>query len=472
MCYENLSSLKDNLNNLGFWTFLSLLLANIILLIMLCCCYGIKPIEAYLNKVMEKYGYINQKDSGHAFCHNYMKKLDRLIKRLNEMKSNFINNKKDSHNPPPKHKTTHLISSDSAKNLHNKSKSKTYKYKSEKDLKNDIENIKEKMNKKKRFLYGSKSKTKTKINQSTNRDILVDDTNRIKTINIKGKDNSNSEKNVININKKESNDSFNLNLININLKNIDRNSMKPKESNVILNIYEFDEAQKYEKRNFFTIYYIFLIAKQIIMHTIFYTSPIEPLPLRISLLLSIFQMDLGLNAFFYTDDKISERYQSAKNIFIFAFTNNLIVIIISTLIGYAFLTFFNNLNNMTNEIRKIFRKEEQKIKNDKKYIPSLLRKKEIILEVKKIVRKFRIKVIIFYIIQFIIIIFYLYYTTIFCFVYNKSQFSWLIDSIISIVIRFFIDLLIYLLFALLYKCSISSSSNLLYRVIIFLYCFG
>ena len=114
------------------------------------------------------------------------------------------------------------------------------------------------------------------------------------------------------------------------------------------------------------------------MQTIFYSYPIETLTLRISLLLSIFQMDLGLNTIFYTDDKISERYQSVKNIFIFVFTNNLIVIIISTVIGYAFLIFFNNLNNMTNEIRKIFIKEEQKIKSDKKYIPNLLRKKEII----------------------------------------------------------------------------------------------
>ena len=87
-----------------------------------------------------------------------------------------------------------------------------------------------------------------------------------------------------------------------------------------------------------------------------------------------------------------------KNILVFAFTNNLIVIILSTLIGYAFLTFFNNLNNIINEIRQIFRTEEQKMKKNKKYTVTVNRKKEILIEIKKIMRKFKIKVIIFYVI--------------------------------------------------------------------------
>ena len=66
---------------------------NIIKLIILCCFYGIKPIEAYLNKVMENLDYIGEKDSGYAFCHNYIKKIDRLINRLNKLKNNYIINK-------------------------------------------------------------------------------------------------------------------------------------------------------------------------------------------------------------------------------------------------------------------------------------------------------------------------------------------------------------------------------------------
>ena len=208
------------------------------------------------------------------------------------------------------------------------------------------------------------------------------------------------------------------------------------------------------------------------MHVIFYNSPIEPIPFRISLLISVFQSDLALNAFFYTDDRISQNHKSAKNIIMFAFTNNLIVILLSTLIGYVFLTFFNNLNNTTNEIRKLFRKEEEKIKNDKKYIFTIERKKEILLDIKKIMRKFKIKVIIFYIVEILIMIFFWYYSTIFCFVYNKTQISWLIDTLVSILARIIIDLIVNILFSFLYKCSVNFKISFLFSAITCYYCFS
>ena len=49
----------------------------------------------------EKNGYIKQSDEGHVFCHNYVKKLDKLISRLNEMKNNFIDEQMEA---PPKRK--------------------------------------------------------------------------------------------------------------------------------------------------------------------------------------------------------------------------------------------------------------------------------------------------------------------------------------------------------------------------------
>ena len=265
---------------------------------------------------------------------------------------------------------------------------------------------------------------------------------------------------------------FDLNIININLNDLKNRCFIPNESKHILNIYDFNEAVIYEKRLICQIYYIFLISKQIIMHTIFYRSPLEPLPLRISLLLSIFQFDLALNAIFYTDNKVSERHKIAKNIKVFALTNNLIVIILSIVIGYISLLFFSNLNNVVNEIRQIFRWEEKKIKEDKKYIVDLVRRKTIILEIKKILKKFKIKVVIFYVVQFILLIIFWYYSTMFCFVYNKAQISWIFDVFITILIRMIFDLLINLVLALLYKLSIISKFNCLYKLLVFMYCFS
>ena len=349
------------------------------------------------------------------------------------------------------------------------------KIKNKKTLETDIGFLMKRMNKTKKVKYKTENKkeifrTNNGLSDRSNKNnLLLQDNIKLETdIGIKETLNVDKNSNIDN----NSQDKFQLNLVNINVNQLKKKTYIPKESEHILNIYEFEESLKYDKRGLCTIYYIFLISKQVIMHTFFYKSPIEPFPLRLSILKFILGCDLALNAFFYTDDKISERHRSNKNIFAFALTNNFIVIFLSSLIGYAFMIFFSNLNNITNELRKIFREEENKIKKDKNYVVSLQRKKEVILEVKRINKKFKIKVTIFYIIEFILMIFFWYYVTVFCYVYNKTQLSWLIDSFITIVFKIIIDLLFNLLFALMYKASIKFSSNCLYRIIVFFYCFA
>ena len=429
------------------------MILNIILLILYIL--GLKAIQNYISREMANHGYIGKSDESHIFCHNYIKKLDKLIARLNSMTKDF--NKKKVGAPPKIQK--HILSKkDTSESKHNINIKKSKTRNNKKDLKKSIELLKFRMNKTK----------KVKINNSNTNDLLFDNSN--KDVQIL---NNNKTKITQNYNKNSNgNNNFKLNLMNINVNDIKKQTHIPNISEQILNIYNFQEALKYDKRSFFTIYYIFLIAKQVIMHTIFYKSPIEPLPIRLSLLKFMLGCDLALNAIFYTDDKVSEKYDSAKSIIAFAFTNNFIVILLSTLIGYVMFIFLGNLNNSTNEIRNLFREEEEKIKNNKKYTVSLQRKKEIICEVKRIMKKYKIKVIIFYIIEFICMIFFWYYVTIFCNIYKKTQLSWLIDCIITIIFRIIIDFVINIILSLLYKCSISLKSNCLFRTIIFFYCFS
>ena len=56
---------------------------------------------------MANHGYIGKSDVHHAFCHNYVKQLDRVIERLKQMKNNFI--KKGE---PPKKKKIKKIKKD------------------------------------------------------------------------------------------------------------------------------------------------------------------------------------------------------------------------------------------------------------------------------------------------------------------------------------------------------------------------
>ena len=266
------------------------------------------------------------------------------------------------------------------------------------------------------------------------------------------------------------NNFLNLSLIKINLNN--GKSHISTGTNYILNIYTYDEAKKYDLRNICVIFYIFLLAKQAIFHAFLFKSPLELFPLRFCLLLFIISSDLALNAIFYFDDKISAKYRYTKSLLLFAFSNNITVILLSTFVGFMLLTFFIKLSNSTNDIRNVFRKEEEKMKKEKAYIVSEERKKEMQNEIEIILKKYKIKVIIFIVIELLFMLFFLYYVTVFCHVYSNTQLSWLWDSFLSMLSRLIIDLLFSLLFAKLYKIGIASEVYCIYKIALFFYSFG
>ena len=198
------------------------------------------------------------------------------------------------------------------------------------------------------------------------------------------KANIKSKKNLENLptqginNNKVINNNFNINLIKINVK-------KTKKINLIslnhnLNNYTFEEAIRNDRRALCEIFFIFLLSKQEAFHAFLYKSPLESFPLRVCLLIFILSSDLFLNAFLYLDDKISKKYRYLKNLFLFTFNNNISIILLSTLIVLVLINFFTNLSNSINNIRDIFKNEEQKIKKDKKYKVTEKRKKEIFTE--------------------------------------------------------------------------------------------
>ena len=280
------------------------------------------------------------------------------------------------------------------------------------------------------------------------------------------------EKNKVNKNQITEKENINLdfNLIHINLNNIEEYT--PNNSNYILNNYTYEEAIKYDLRSTCLIFYIFLLSKQAIFHAFLYRSPLEKFPLRFCLLIFIISSDLALNAIFYLDDKISKKYKYVKNLFLFTFNNNLTIILLSTLIGFIFMTLFTNLSNSIHKIRDVFINEEIKIKNNKKYIVTEERKKEIFNEIQKILKKHKIKIIFLICLEILIMLFFWYYVTAFCHVYSSTQLSWLLDSFLSILSRLVIELIISLGFAKLYRVAIESNIYCIYKIVLFFYCFG
>ena len=429
-CYNLVFSLDGKLKNIGFWIFFLLTIGFSSLLIIYFI-KGFNSVSDYIMNEMIKNGYINN------FKNNNKK----------NKKSNKKHKQKGS-NPPLKATKIHKIKNGNTFPI-NKNKNKSVL------AKNKI-NSNKKSRKKKNLIMNSRN--------SISNDILFNHSNdkNIDQLQTQGENKFNEEKG--------KRDDIDLSLIKINLNNL--KEYQPTKSNYILNNYTFEEAIKYDLRSICEIFYIFLLSKQVGFHAFLFRSPLEPFPLRLCLLIFIISSDLALNSFFYLDDKISEKYRYAKNIFLFAFNNNLTVILLSTLIGFLFLTLFTKLSNSTNSIRNVFMKEEEKLKKNKKYKVSEQRKKEIFDEIKKVLKIYKIKVITLVVIEAIFILFFWYYVTAFCHVYSSTQTSCLLDSFLSMISRIIIDCLFSLGFAQLYRMSIESNIYCLYKFVMIFYFFG
>ena len=218
----------------------------------------------------------------------------------------------------------------------------------------------------------------------------------------------------------------NFGIIKINLNNI--KNYFPKDSNQSLHNYTLEEASKYDKRNIFRISYIYLLSKQIIFRTFLQKSPLELFPLRFILLIFMFSCDLALNALFYFNDNISKKYHYAKNLFLFTFSNNITIIIYSTLLSYFLITLLSKLTNSSNAKRNVFREIEEKIKFDKKFKATEDTKKNVNLKIENILSKFKIKIALLLIIEIVLFLFFWYFVIAFCHVFSSRQTSWLVDS--------------------------------------------
>ena len=413
-CYNLAFSLKGKFKNYGFWILSIFVLLYIICLIKYCCS-GITPLKDYIFNEMTKFGYINKNSSnGNKLNFAKRKKLNIKKKTKNELNNN-----------PPKKKTT-----------------------SKKKATSPIDRFTKKTNKK---MLGIKNKSSI-----------------INNINITSKI---SNKKILSLNNNKNIANLDLNLISINLNNLSKRDISPKESSITLYNYTMLEAFKYDRRNIIVIFYIYLLSKEPFFHAFLYKSPLVLFPLRFCLLLFIISSDLALNAFFYFNDNISRKYRNTKNIFIFTLSNNMTVILLSTLVTFIFLTLFTNLSNTTKDLRDVFKNEENKIRKNKNYKVSQKQKDKIKKNVENILQKYKCKIFILFFVEIIFMLFFWYYTVVFCHVFSGTQISWIINSILSMKSRIIIDVLICLLFSKLYKIGVSANYTCIYKIALFFYGF-
>ena len=194
----------------------------------------------------------------------------------------------------------------------------------------------------------------------------------------------------------------------------------------------YEKAIFYDKRGYLKIYLGFLIDTQIILGTFCTDNHFDLFVIKLSFLVYTFQMSFFLNAFFYTDEYISDAYHNNGVLDFFSGLSKSIYSLIATLITTNLLRM---LSTIKSELMYLIR-VRQKYNT---YVHLIHQK----------LSKLRNKLVLYFILVYIFSLFFLYYVTAFCAVYRNSQKYWFygclesfgMDSLISfgicIILAFF-----------------------------------
>ena len=109
------------------------------------------------------------------------------------------------------------------------------------------------------------------------------------------------------------------------------------------------------------------------------------------------------------------------------------------------------------------------MKQNKEYKVDKDKKIEIKTKIRDILKCLKIKIIIFFSIELILMLFFLYYITTFCEVYKKTQISWIYDILISYLFSFLVSLGVSLVFSITYVIAYKNKIKYLYNITILVY---
>ena len=467
LCYNLVFDFKNKKNNLGFILFSILVIIHIPIYIHYFI-FKITPIKKYIVSEMNKYGY---------FCNviNPIKrKENKIMKIYNEEDKIKINKKIKNHQilkligkeeRISKENSSNIKLSKIDKNITINNNGKiipTYKSLKSK-LNTNISNLKNKKNKKKKNL----NKHQSLKNSILLYNYKIVNKNYINVFN--GKKRKNSMNNLRRqINNKKITSKYSYSLIQIDANN--SICKQPNESYIILDNYNYEIAIKYDKRSFWRIFYICILAKENIINILFFRTPLDLQSLRICLFIFVYSCDLAFNTIFYSNESISEKYHyEGNNLFLFNLVNNLIQSIISSIISMIIVNIFQYMIGARGDFEDIFKDEEKKLRENRNYKVNKVTKVKILEHINKIYAKLQYMSILFVVLEFLIMLFFYYFVTAFCEVYKNTQISWLYDFFISFLISFATEIFGSFFLAIFYIISIKYKNKYLYKIVIFFY---
>ena len=199
----------------------------------------------------------------------------------------------------------------------------------------------------------------------------------------------------------------------INTDNLNINNEVEKFNDQEMNTLEYEKALILDKRNYFQYYYSLLKKKQLILFTFFPTNDYNIMALKISLFIVSACLYFTIDAFFFSDETMHKIY---KDNGAFNILYRIPQIIYSSIIP--------SIINMILKTLSLSEKDLLKIKQEKDI-------KDLVNKAKKIERCIYIKFIIFFLISLMLMLFFWYFISCFCAVYNNTQMILIKDSLIS-----------------------------------------
>ena len=222
-----------------------------------------------------------------------------------------------------------------------------------------------------------------------------------------------------------------------------------------MNEMDYREAIKNDFRSFFQYFLSILTEKQIILSTILNRSIFYPLSLRLVLLLFTLSSFFFLNGLFFTEEYITERYNTTETLDVwYVLKNELSKSVYSSFIGMFIAKFISMMLSSEKNFAKLYQE-----KNDVFYYRNF---KSLVGDMKK---KFYIVIAIVILLTFV----YWYFLFIFCYVYQSNQLSWIQSSLFSILLNILLPIAICLIVAVMRIAALRGKISLLFTISFCLY---
>ena len=224
---------------------------------------------------------------------------------------------------------------------------------------------------------------------------------------------------------------------NKNEENDDKKKEKLNLDNFELNNLDYEEASDLDNRSFCTTYYSVLMREHLFLFTFLSWNDYNIFHIKMERFLLQLCTDMTMNGLFFIHESMHKKYTENED---FTFVQKLPQLLFTLIVSHiieVILCYFSMTDSAYYEIKSL---------------PKTRESQEKILNIINCVER---KLVSFYVISFLLFLFYWYFISAFCAVYQNTQVIFLRDSGISFLISFIDPFIIYAFTCLLRKISLS-----------------